>query len=524
MSQTSLQNTLDVISEIAIRRQAAFSQKETNRVEEVLQDMRETLLRVIFIGPFSSGKSSLLNRLIGKEVLPVSLPETTATSFRIRVIRKGQEEGIELPGGKRLPLSSINEVNTSQKQMVDVYIASDDLPAGFLFLDTPGISSVYEIHEKITIEALEKADVILLVVSATQGITKELLDFMNLHQRYAPKTYLILNQADLLLPDNREEALSHNQSLVSEMGIERVLLSSAKEEKGVDSLRDLLNELVPQAQAIKTKATSKRLTDLGKHILGTLAALRDSLKLDIQEIEEKIKESERKRTEILRNISKKTDDMMENIREAVRESLANFETKAYASVETYVNRVIESGSGEPFVAELRRLWDIEAANLQRKIREQISECKSVLSGSFGDVEVAFPWWAKWLDLGLILLTTIILPWGGLWTLLEGLAGKVISEGFKKTFVKGIVRNSLSTAVERVSSNMRKELNEKLDELRAEAKEHIANEMEPFLREVEDALSELKARKEKRIFDYEAEKKSLEEDISRLEKAIASLTA
>ena len=284
----------------------------------------------------------------------------------------------------------------------------------------------------------------------------------------------------------------------------------------------LLNELVPQAQAIKTKSISKRLAALGKHMLGTLVEIRDSLKMDIKEIEEKIKENERKRTEIVRNISRKTDEVMENIRAAVREACGNFETKAYASVESYVDRVIKSGSADPFVFEMRRLWELESVILQKKIKEQLSDYGGFVSSNLDEVEVANFWWVHWIDIAVVVLTTIIGPLTGFWTLLEAAIGKGISETLKRFFGKGIVRSALNTAVQKIVSNLQKEMNSKLEGLRSEAKEHIAEEMEPLLRETEEALSELKSRKEKEVFDFEEEKRSLNEDISRLERAIQQL--
>ena len=63
---------------------------QLNRMKQALEKS-EDLLSVM--GQFSAGKSRLINNLIGKEILPVHVTETTAL---ITMIKYGKEDHVEL--------------------------------------------------------------------------------------------------------------------------------------------------------------------------------------------------------------------------------------------------------------------------------------------------------------------------------------------------------------------------------------------------------------------------------------------
>ena len=63
---------------------------QLKRLSESLED-NSYILSVM--GQFSAGKSSLINNIFGKQILPVHKTETTA---KITFIRYGQEEKVDL--------------------------------------------------------------------------------------------------------------------------------------------------------------------------------------------------------------------------------------------------------------------------------------------------------------------------------------------------------------------------------------------------------------------------------------------
>ena len=64
-----------------------LSNKELNEVVEIIENLsKKTFADVVFAGTLSNGKSTVVNALIGKDLLPSSSGSTTANLF---VIKKG---------------------------------------------------------------------------------------------------------------------------------------------------------------------------------------------------------------------------------------------------------------------------------------------------------------------------------------------------------------------------------------------------------------------------------------------------
>jgi hypothetical protein len=99
----------------------------------------------------SSGKSSLLNYLIGAAILPVGVTPVTAVPARLQ---RGAVDEFEVHfadrKGERLPLARLAEFvteegNPSNRRHVTrlrVSVASSRLPEHVVFVDTPGLGSL----------------------------------------------------------------------------------------------------------------------------------------------------------------------------------------------------------------------------------------------------------------------------------------------------------------------------------------------------------------------------------------------
>lgn len=133
---------------------------------------------MVFVGPFSSGKSSIINALIGEELLAVGPIPTTD---RISILRWGE-------ASQRM--SSAGEVDT-------VFHPSPLLEK-VSFVDTPGLESIFQKHEETTRKFLHRSDVVILVMLATQAMTGRNLEYLQQLRQYGKKVIIVINQSDLL--------------------------------------------------------------------------------------------------------------------------------------------------------------------------------------------------------------------------------------------------------------------------------------------------------------------------------------
>jgi len=163
--------------------------------DDQLAQMRDALFHadtpylMVFVGPFNSGKSSLINALLGKDdLLPVGI---TPTTDRITMLRHG---------------------DTSQRARMgdtDIVFYPSLLLQKVSFVDTPGLESIFKTHEEETRRFLHRSDVVMLIMLATQAMTAGDLDNLRLLKEYGKTVIIILNQRDLLTDDKVEEVRQH---------------------------------------------------------------------------------------------------------------------------------------------------------------------------------------------------------------------------------------------------------------------------------------------------------------------------
>ena len=155
--------------------------------EQQVTQMRDALFHadhpymIVFVGPFSAGKSSLINALLGEHDLLSIGP--TPTTDRISILRWGEE------------------ISRNRSGEVDTVFYPSPLLQKVSFVDTPGLESVFQKHEEITRRFLHRSDTVLLVMLATQAMTARNVEYLKLLKEYGKNVIIVLNQVDLLTPE-----------------------------------------------------------------------------------------------------------------------------------------------------------------------------------------------------------------------------------------------------------------------------------------------------------------------------------
>ncbi len=172
--------------------------KVDNLPEERVAQVRDALFHadhpylMVFVGPFSSGKSSIINALLGQsDLLSVGVVPTTD---RISILRWGEEAQRVSTGGE-----------------VDTVFHPSPLLKKVSFVDTPGLESVFQKHEETTRKFLHRSDVVMLVMLATQAMTARNLEYLRTLKDYGKKVIIVINQADLLSPEEAETVRQYVQ-------------------------------------------------------------------------------------------------------------------------------------------------------------------------------------------------------------------------------------------------------------------------------------------------------------------------
>ncbi len=160
-----------------------------NLPPDQLEQMRDALFHtdlpflLALVGPFSAGKSSVINALLGERILEVGPVPTTD---HIHILRHGEQS------------------NQSRNGDVTTVFHPHPILESLSFVDTPGLESVFVQHDTVTRQFLHRADMVLLVMVATQVMSASNLDFLKQLKTYGKRTIILVNQVDVLNEADRE--------------------------------------------------------------------------------------------------------------------------------------------------------------------------------------------------------------------------------------------------------------------------------------------------------------------------------
>ncbi len=157
------------------------------RLEATRRSLDDGTIRVMVVGEFKQGKSSLVNALLNAPICPVdddvatSVPtvvrhaaEPTATLIR----GEDEREPIEVDALPVYASELGNPGNEMGLRAVEVGLPRSLLAGGITFVDTPGVGGLGSAHTAATVAALPTADVVLFVSDASQELTRPEFDFL----------------------------------------------------------------------------------------------------------------------------------------------------------------------------------------------------------------------------------------------------------------------------------------------------------------------------------------------------------
>ena len=138
----------------------------------------DELFLLVVVGEFNSGKSAVINALLGQRLLEEGVTPTTA---QVHVLKYGGE---------------------MTRQPTEEHVLALTLPVDFLneinIVDTPGTNAIIRRHEEITQDFVPRSDLVLFVTSADRPFTESERAFLEKIRSWGKKVVIIVNKIDIL--------------------------------------------------------------------------------------------------------------------------------------------------------------------------------------------------------------------------------------------------------------------------------------------------------------------------------------
>jgi GTP-binding protein EngB required for normal cell division len=201
----------------------------TGRDREQITAVRDRLaaarLRVLVAGEAKRGKSTLINALLGREVLPAGVTPVTAVATTVRYgaapraevrFADGHDEEHPLGALPDLVTERGNPGNRRGLADVTVYLDAPVVAGGVELVDTPGTGSVFEWDTKAAHDALETMDAAVLVLTADPPVSAAERDLLRRITGLSVRTFAVLNKADHLDETGLAEAAEFTRRVLDE--------------------------------------------------------------------------------------------------------------------------------------------------------------------------------------------------------------------------------------------------------------------------------------------------------------------
>jgi GTP-binding protein EngB required for normal cell division len=241
-------------------------------------------LRVLVAGEAKRGKSTVINALLGRSVLPTGVTPVTALATTIRY---GTDERVEFAtaghASEHSDLEALadlvtergNPCNKRGLRGVTVYLDAPLLAQGVEFVDTPGTGSVYTHNTAEAERTLKTMDAAVFVLTADPPIAAAERELLQRVAQGSLTTFVLLNKADRLDNVELREALEFTADQVAQAAGHRLRVRPVSARRALNDGQDA--EFTTFATDFERYLATKRARDLHESVVRHARRIADRL-------------------------------------------------------------------------------------------------------------------------------------------------------------------------------------------------------------------------------------------------------
>lgn len=209
-------------------------------LERYRSRLADNTYALVVIGEMKRGKSTLVNALVGRRVLPSDVDVATCQVFRVAnatheacrlrledgstrdltweaLAHVGSQAVIDRDGALSGSDGAAQAIRPGEViRWVEVDLPIRFLPAGVTVLDTPGLGSLYAAHAQVTERFLPMADAAIFVLDSLEPIKAAELDILEAILHRTRDVFFVQTKIDLVGRDEWPKMIARNQEILAE--------------------------------------------------------------------------------------------------------------------------------------------------------------------------------------------------------------------------------------------------------------------------------------------------------------------
>jgi GTPase Era involved in 16S rRNA processing len=304
---------------------AGISEKLTEKLPRLADEVKRCELVVPIIGAFSSGKSSLINSLLNSDILPVAITPETSLATELHYSDKECIEAVKVD--ETFDCYKIEEIktvaaNSSKYVYARLYLRNERLRdiAPLVLVDMPGFDSPLDAHNKAIMAYLGRGCHYIILSSVEEGtISASLLRRLKEIDGLGRDFTFFLTKSDLRHTGATDELVRHFDGILQDnfdykAGV--VPLNSNSNEEVGKLLKCLATR---ESNALFFRMYKDQFSDICQDLRNELALKISASQKDVDTVHAAIKEME----ESITKLQKKADEETTNIQQRYSSGMVN---------------------------------------------------------------------------------------------------------------------------------------------------------------------------------------------------------